>query len=61
MKIGEGSSLFLKLRKRKKKVVKVKKKAGDEEGGKSENERKRQCANEVERRMKKVWNKWLVI
>ena len=42
----------------KKVIVKVKKKVKDEEGEKSENERKRQYINEVERRMKTIWKKW---
>ena len=51
-KKSEGSSLFLKLTKRKRSMlkVKVKKKAKDEEGGKSENDEKRQCTMKWKRK-----------
>ena len=39
-------------------MLKLEEKMKDEEGEKSENERKRQSTNEVERRMKTIWRKW---
>ena len=36
-------------------MVKVKKKARDEEGGKSENNKRRLCTNEVEEKIENDW------
>ena len=53
-------SVFKVKKKKKKVIVKVREKARDEEGGKSENDKKRLCTNGMSglERMKTVWKKW---